>query len=63
MNRVGSDPHLRYAGGSMIVDPQGRVLQEGDTRERVLSAVIDTDAARRWRDEFPAWRDRADCLR
>lgn len=63
VNRVGSDPHLRYAGGSMIVDPHGNVLQEGDARERVLSAVIDTGAARRWRDEFPAWRDRADCLR
>ncbi len=63
VNRVGSDPHLCYAGGSMVIDPQGKVLEEGADDECVLSAPIDPDAVRLWRDEFPAWRDRSDCLR
>lgn len=59
LNRVGSDPHLDYAGGSIIVDPRGTVIGEGSSdREEVLVAPIDREAVRRWRDKFPALADR-----
>lgn len=57
-NRVGRDPALAYAGGSLIVSPKGDVLAEGDDRERVVSAAIDPAQVQEWRAEFPAWRDR-----
>lgn len=57
VNRTGDDPHLAYAGGSIIVDPRGNTLAEADNAETVLSAAIDPAAARAWRAEFPALRD------
>jgi predicted amidohydrolase len=63
VNRVGSDPHLDYAGGSMVIDPQGQVLAEAGERECVLSAAVSRGAVEEWRSIFPAWRDRAEVLR
>jgi predicted amidohydrolase len=63
VNRVGADPKLRYDGGSLVVSPRGDVLAEADADETVLTADIDPAMVRAWRDEFPAWRDRADLLR
>lgn len=57
VNRVGSDPFLGYAGGSIAVDPQGRVVGELGADEGVLSVEIDREAVRAWRATFPAWRD------
>jgi len=57
VNRVGQDPHLAYAGGSIAVGPKGEILAEGDDRARVLSVPIDVETVRAWRSEFPAWRD------
>jgi len=56
-NRTGNDPHLSYAGGSMIVGPKGEILAEADDRAQVLSAELDLAALRDWRREFPALRD------
>jgi omega-amidase len=56
-NRIGNDPHLSYAGGSMIVGPKGEVIAEADDRPQVLSAEIDLEALTRWRREFPALSD------
>jgi omega-amidase len=63
VNRVGSDPHLRYAGGSLVVDPRGEVVCEGDDEARVVSATISRAAVESWRKIFPAWRDRSTVLR
>jgi predicted amidohydrolase len=56
-NRIGSDPHLSYAGGSIIVAPSGAVLAEADDAPAVLEADLDLHALRQWRNEFPALRD------
>ncbi len=56
-NRVGNDPHLPYAGGSMIVSPHGEVLAEADDRPCVLRIDLDPAECRAWRDEFPCLRD------
>jgi predicted amidohydrolase len=63
VNRVGADPHLSYAGGSMIVSPKGDVVAEAGSEPRVISADLDIGMLRRWRGEFPALRDiRSDLL-
>jgi len=63
VNRVGRDPALGYAGGTIAVDPTGEVLGELGVDEGTLSVEIDPAGVRAWRETFPAWRDRAAVLR
>ena len=58
VNRGGSDPALRYRGGSAAIDPKGEVLAEADDSETVLSVDIDAKAPDAWRAAFPALADR-----
>lgn len=51
-NRCGSDPHLDYAGGSMIVSPTGEILVDGGTGPGILQAEIDPKQVGDWRNEF-----------
>ncbi|MEO1584851.1 MAG: nitrilase-related carbon-nitrogen hydrolase [Planctomycetota bacterium] len=57
VNRVGTDPHLEYLGGTLAIDSMGRTLGELGDDPGVLSVEIDTGSVRAWRSEFPAWRD------
>ncbi len=57
VNRTGDDPHLSYAGGSIIVGPKGEILAEAKSEECVLSAPIEARVVRDWRNTFPALRD------
>ena len=57
VNRVGSDPSSEYDGGSMIISPQGDILAEAADSPAVLTATLDLDALRKWRESFPALRD------
>lgn len=57
-NRCGDDPHLPYAGGSLIVGPKGEVLAEAGGDEVVLSAEVKLGEVEGWRGEFRAWEDR-----
>ncbi len=63
VNRVGSDPHLAYAGGSIAVAPDGAILAEADDTEQVLAADVDPAILADWRSRFPAWKDRSPALR
>lgn len=58
-NRSGKDPNLAYAGGSIVVDPQGRVLLEAGAEEGVFSVQVDPQAGAEWRSRFPAWKTRS----
>lgn len=58
VNRVGADPHLRYAGGSAVIDPRGEVLLELGPEPTVESSELCRSRLDRWRDAFPALRDR-----
>lgn len=58
VNRVGRDPHLNYAGGSIAVGPKGEILAEAGAEPATLTVEFDPADARAWRDEFPAIRDR-----
>jgi predicted amidohydrolase len=56
-NRTGDDPYLSYIGGSIAIDPKGRILGELGSEVGVLSVEIDPQVVRTWRHDFPAWRD------
>ncbi|MDZ4829013.1 MAG: nitrilase-related carbon-nitrogen hydrolase [Phycisphaerae bacterium] len=56
-NRVGSDPTLHYAGGSLIIGPSGDVLAEGGDSATVIAAECDAQSLAVWRRKFPALRD------
>jgi omega-amidase len=57
VNRTGSDPTLRYAGGSIAIGPKGDVIAELGAEEDVLTVPIDPAAVQEWREKFPAWKD------
>lgn len=57
VNRAGNDPHLSYAGGSMVLGVGGEITTQAGEEPGVLSAEIDRGAMEAWRGRFPAWRD------
>lgn len=59
-NRVGRDPKHDYGGGSIVVDPTGEVLAEGDADSACVWADLDRERLLDWRAKFPAI---ADCRR
>lgn len=56
-NRVGRDPKHEYAGGSIVVDPTGEVLAEGDATVALVAADLDRQRLLDWRATFPAIAD------
>lgn len=68
VNRSGTDPFFHYAGGSMILDPQGATLAEATPETagasadappaQLLRATISPETTASWRAQFPALRDR-----
>lgn len=57
-NRVGRDEKSEFFGHSMIIDPWGEVLAEGDEVEGIISATIDLDLADEVRGRIPVFADR-----
>jgi omega-amidase len=57
VNRTGSDPDLRYIGGSIALDPRGQIIGELGAEETTLSVDINPAELHAWRAKFPAWRD------
>ena len=58
VNRVGRDGNGHdYAGNSMIVDPQGKVLFDARDREVIHTLALDAAPQEAYRQKFPAWRD------
>lgn len=57
VNRCGNDPHLEYAGGSLIISPKGKILAEAGAEPVVLQAEISDISVRAWRNAFSALRD------
>ncbi len=58
-NRCGTEPNLPFDGRSCAFDQLGQTLFEADDREQVLMAELDIVAMRKWRQKFPALRDRS----
>ena len=57
VNRCGRDPKFVYAGGTMIVDPMGRIVAEAGDAEAVLVAEADPEVALQFRSSFPVLDD------
>lgn len=58
VNRVGEEEGTLYGGHSMVVDPWGEILVEGDGEEAILTVEIDPSAARHVRTTIPVFEDR-----
>lgn len=58
VNRVGVEDGITFAGGSLIIGPDGAILAEGAELETDrLEAVLDPVALERARRPFAHWRD------
>jgi len=57
VNRCGSDPNETYPGRSMIIAPQGQVLADGGQKPCLLTADVDPDHVRNYRQRFPVLND------
>ena len=57
VNRVGADPHVTYAGHSVILDPKGVPLATCNSQVEVLSARIEREPLVAYREKFPALAD------
>ena len=53
VNRIGSDPYYTYAGRSLVIDPQGEILADAGNSEVCLSASLDLDLLRKYREGLP----------
>lgn len=64
VNRVGSDPQLRYTGRSVIVDQHGEIFADAGDRECCLSTELDLAALLEYRRGLPFLADmRSDSVR
>lgn len=57
-NRVGTSKDQTFGGHSMIVNPWGEILVEGDDRAALLVAQIDLNLVDQARQRVPVFRDR-----
>jgi predicted amidohydrolase len=62
VNRAGSDPHVRYGGHSLILDPRGETLAEAGESPQVISANLELAPLVEYREHFPALADIRDDL-
>lgn len=57
-NRVGRSGNTDFFGHSMIIDPWGEVIAEGDESERILSADLNLGLVDKVRATIPVFQDR-----
>jgi omega-amidase len=58
VNRVGTDANgLAYAGDSVVLDPLGMTLIAAGNQVSLLSATLDYESLKSYREKFPAWAD------
>jgi predicted amidohydrolase len=53
VNRIGTDPFYSYAGHSQIISPEGTILGNAATREGCVSATLDREKLRKYREGLP----------
>ncbi|MDB5104147.1 MAG: apolipoprotein N-acyltransferase [Fibrobacteres bacterium] len=58
VNCTGTQDSLAFAGGSVIHNPKGETVAQGDASEGVVHGRIELEACKQWRKQFPALRDR-----
>lgn len=61
VNRIGKDGNgIDYIGGSAVFDFKGENLLDLENNEKIGQVTLDYEALKRYREKFPAWRDRDD---
>ncbi len=59
VNRIGTDPACTYCGGTALIDPYGRTVDQcDDNRIQSITAYLDMDALNDFRRKFPVLKDR-----
>lgn len=61
VNRVGTERKLDFSGGSVIVDPLGRVVCACHAEEKAVMAEIEINNIKVQREIFPVLQDRDRC--
>lgn len=62
INRTGYGGGLYYNGCSMIVDPEGNILNDLNSKEEIITAEIDSDKVSKIRKSFSLKKDRREKL-
>lgn len=58
VNRVGTDPSNEYSGGSMVIDPYGKIIAAcDDSVEMSVQAEVDMKMLEAFRQKFPVLND------
>nr|WP_047152139.1 carbon-nitrogen family hydrolase [Aneurinibacillus tyrosinisolvens] len=57
-NRAGTDPRNTFCGHSMIIDPWGEVIAEGEEEEAIVTGEIDRALVSEVRGRIPVFSDR-----
>jgi predicted amidohydrolase len=58
VNRTGSDGMgIDYAGGSLTISPKGKILAEGGNSDVPVTATLNLEELKAFREKFPVWRD------
>lgn len=57
VNRAGQDPHVRYGGRSLLVDPLGETVAQAGVEPEALVGEIDLAPLVEYRRQFPALAD------
>jgi omega-amidase len=58
VNRCGRDPHNDYSGRSAIFGPRGEIIADAGENEGLISAELNWETVRDYRNRFPALSDR-----
>ncbi|MEZ4389416.1 MAG: nitrilase-related carbon-nitrogen hydrolase [Candidatus Krumholzibacteriia bacterium] len=58
VNRVGEGGGLGFTGGTVIIDPLGKILAQGGPTEGLVTATLDLDQVAEVRGRFPFLADR-----
>jgi omega-amidase len=61
-NRVGTSGTTEFFGHSMVIDPWGEVLAEGDESEQIIRVQIDLELVAQVRKRIPIFEDRRPAL-
>jgi len=58
VNRVGQEGNIKFWGGSMVINPFGAVLWEGNQQEAIQVIEMDLEQTNYYRNHWPFFRDR-----
>lgn len=61
-NRVGTSGSTAFFGHSMVIDPWGEIVVEGDESEQLLTASVDLNVVDKVRSTIPIFEDRRPSL-